>query len=622
MSHGILISKDNCPKSLDDKGRMRKAPYASAIGSIIGDEKLVVKGYTDNSFQTDKDDSVSQSGFVFCFNGGVVRWKSSKQETVADSTMKAEYIVASEAAKEAVLIRKFITGLGVVPSITLVDLYYDNNGAIAEAKEPRSPSRAKHILGRYHLLREINKRGDIHICKVHTDDNVTDPLTKALSQKKHEGHTSSIETLTKPTKTEEPPKTQIQSRYETIRVPILRPSEYAIWKVRMTMFLEATDPEYLDRIKEGPHKPTKLAVAVAGEAAKTVPKEKSDYTAEDIASIAKDAKDLKATTIRDNYNLDETTLDEIYGMLKTHELEMEQRSKRKGGKSRTVALKAEEESPKAATSRKDKGKALFTKSDTESSSSESDDDSESESLPKTDADEEMMKLCALMVKGITKIAYRKFRKGKKFSRKGTSSDKKNFRRSEGRGGKSDRGDYTNVKCYNCGEKDHISPDCKKVKSDKGKALVTKKKSWTDTSDSESEENYTLMANADKASAESSSEAAESKVPQTTYAFHTDDINELRRYLKTMDEVLKMIKSLKTELEKEREVIRTLTNSGRTTQNLLSSEKWKEGLGYGEDKNDKGTVKNKPVVVKQKPKLKPVKFVAVKSDDEKSKVKKD
>ena len=230
---------------------------------------------------------------------------------------------------------------------------------------------------------------------------------------------SDTETPTKPTKTEEPPKTQIQSRYETIRVPILRPSEYPIWKVRMTMFLEATDPEYLDRIKEGPHKPSKLVVAVAGEAAKTVPKEKSDYTAEDIASIAKDAKvrhllhsaidnvmsnrvincktakeiwdaletrwqgtdtikknrktiltqeyehfdskanelltdlydrfikllndlslvnkeydledsnlkfllalpecwDLKATTIRDNYNLDETTLDEIYGMLKTH----------------------------------------------------------------------------------------------------------------------------------------------------------------------------------------------------------------------------------------------------------------------------------------------------------------
>ncbi|KAK9034776.1 hypothetical protein V6N11_076833 [Hibiscus sabdariffa] len=43
-----------------------------------GEEELGIKGYTDASFQTDKDDSRSQSGFVFCLNGGVVSWKSSK----------------------------------------------------------------------------------------------------------------------------------------------------------------------------------------------------------------------------------------------------------------------------------------------------------------------------------------------------------------------------------------------------------------------------------------------------------------------------------------------------------------------------------------------------------------
>ncbi|KAL8120655.1 hypothetical protein AgCh_017726 [Apium graveolens] len=449
------------------------------------------------------------------------------------------------------------------------------------------------------------------------------------------------ENLTKPTKTEETQKTQTHSRYETIRVPILRSSEYPIWTVKMAMFLEATALEYLDRINEGPHKPTKLSVVVADKPAKTIPKEKNEYTTEDISSIAKDAKvrhllhsaidnvmsnrvihcktakeiwdtleticqgtdaikknrrtiltqeyehfdskadellndlydswDLKSTTIRDNYALDETTLDEIY----------------------------------------------------ESSSSD-DDDSETESLPEIDADEEMMKLCALMVKGITKIAYRKFRRGKKFSKKGGSSDKKGFR------------------------KGHISPDCKKGKSDKGKALVTKKKSWTDSSDSEDEVNYTLMANAD-----GNPETAELKVPQTTYAFHTDNITELRLYLKTMfisyrdqtltcerltsknlaykkrndylenelvkfhqtqkerddafyvrDEVLKLNKSLKTELEKEIEIIRTWTNSGRTTHNLLSSGNWKEGLGYGDDKSEKGTEQIEPIVVKQtaKPKL--------------------
>jgi hypothetical protein len=37
-----------------------------------GNEELVVKGYNNASFQTDIDDSKSQSGFVFCLNGGAV----------------------------------------------------------------------------------------------------------------------------------------------------------------------------------------------------------------------------------------------------------------------------------------------------------------------------------------------------------------------------------------------------------------------------------------------------------------------------------------------------------------------------------------------------------------------
>jgi hypothetical protein len=51
-----------------------------------GEEELVVTGYTDASFQTDQDDSKSQSGYVFTINSGDVSWKSSKQETVTDST--------------------------------------------------------------------------------------------------------------------------------------------------------------------------------------------------------------------------------------------------------------------------------------------------------------------------------------------------------------------------------------------------------------------------------------------------------------------------------------------------------------------------------------------------------
>ena len=244
MSHGISLSKTQCPMTQDERDRMSKIPYASAIGSIMyamlctrpdvsyalsttsryqsdpgeshwtavknilkyfrrtknsfllyggQEDELVVNGYTDASFQTDKDDFKSQSGYVFCLNGGAVSWRSSKQDTVADSTTEAEYIAASDAAKEAVWMKKFITGLGVVPSISdPVNLYCDNNGAIAQAKEPRSHQKSKHILRRYHLIREIIDRGDVKICKVPTNDNIADPLTKPLPQPKHESHTRSM----------------------------------------------------------------------------------------------------------------------------------------------------------------------------------------------------------------------------------------------------------------------------------------------------------------------------------------------------------------------------------------------------------------------------------------------
>ncbi|CAD6268046.1 unnamed protein product [Miscanthus lutarioriparius] len=91
------------------------------------EEELVVNGYTDASFQTDTDDSQSQSGFVFTINGGA-------------------------------------------------------------AKEPRNHQKNKHVLRKFHLIREFVRRDEIKMCKIHIDLNVADPLTKALPQPKHEAH--------------------------------------------------------------------------------------------------------------------------------------------------------------------------------------------------------------------------------------------------------------------------------------------------------------------------------------------------------------------------------------------------------------------------------------------------
>ncbi|KAL0313488.1 UNVERIFIED_CONTAM: Retrovirus-related Pol polyprotein from transposon RE2 [Sesamum radiatum] len=103
--------------------------------------------------------------------------------------MEAEYIAASEAAKVAVWMKNYIQELSVVPSIAEpVVIFCDNNGAIAQAKEPRSHHRSKHILRRYHLLREMVSRGDCRMDRVSSTENTADPLTKPMSQIAHTQH--------------------------------------------------------------------------------------------------------------------------------------------------------------------------------------------------------------------------------------------------------------------------------------------------------------------------------------------------------------------------------------------------------------------------------------------------
>ena len=112
-----------------------------------------------------------------------------KQSCIADSTMEAEYVVACEATKEAVWVRKFLMDMEVVPDTEQpMTLYCDNSGAVVNSKEPRSHKRSKHIERKYHLIRDIVERGDIEVKKISTHDNIADPFTKTLSIKVFEKH--------------------------------------------------------------------------------------------------------------------------------------------------------------------------------------------------------------------------------------------------------------------------------------------------------------------------------------------------------------------------------------------------------------------------------------------------
>ena len=122
---------------------------------VYRENSLVPIGYTSSNFQSDKDSRESTLRNVFTLGVRAISRRSIKQSCVTDSTMEAEYVATSEAAKEAVWLRNFLLDLGEVPSVqSPITLYCDNSGVVANSKEPRTYKMAKHIERKYHLLRD------------------------------------------------------------------------------------------------------------------------------------------------------------------------------------------------------------------------------------------------------------------------------------------------------------------------------------------------------------------------------------------------------------------------------------------------------------------------------------
>ncbi|GKF97129.1 hypothetical protein Tco_0292950, partial [Tanacetum coccineum] len=120
MQERLDLNKTQGASTPEKVKRMQNVPYASAVGSIMyatavktilkylrntkdmllvyggnPEAELRVECYCDAGFETDRDDTKSQTGYVFILNGGAVDWKSYKQSTTAMSATEVEYIAAS-----------------------------------------------------------------------------------------------------------------------------------------------------------------------------------------------------------------------------------------------------------------------------------------------------------------------------------------------------------------------------------------------------------------------------------------------------------------------------------------------------------------------------------------------
>ena len=230
---GAKLSAEQCPTTQEEVEDMSHVPYASVVGSFMyvmvctrpdiahavgvlsrymskpGKEhwttvkrvfrylrgttdfaicyqgrpglkrEINIQGFANVDWAGDLDRRRSTSGYVFNLFGGAISWMSRRQAVVALSTTEAEYMVATDASKEAVWLQRLCSSIGFVQNA--VKIGCDSSSAIFLAKNPTYHSKTKHIDVQYHFVRDMVEQNRVLLEKVDTLENVADSLTKSVS---------------------------------------------------------------------------------------------------------------------------------------------------------------------------------------------------------------------------------------------------------------------------------------------------------------------------------------------------------------------------------------------------------------------------------------------------------
>ncbi|KAK9065390.1 hypothetical protein SSX86_016773 [Deinandra increscens subsp. villosa] len=137
-----------------------------------------VEGFVDSDFAKDLDKGRSLTGYMFKVEDSLVSWKAQLQPVVALSTTEAEYIALTEAMKEALWLKRFVSELGIHLLKTVV--HCDSQGAVLLSKNVVFHDKTKHILVKLFWIREVISSNEVTVEKIGTQDNPADMFTKVL----------------------------------------------------------------------------------------------------------------------------------------------------------------------------------------------------------------------------------------------------------------------------------------------------------------------------------------------------------------------------------------------------------------------------------------------------------
>lgn len=235
ISKGVVYSKLNCPQTDQEVKEMSNIPYRNLLGCIsfianrtrpdlsyavnifsqfqnnpgmihwcgllkllgyiaytknlkleLSCEATRIITYTDADFASNRDDRTSLGGQLLLLDKSPIAWRTFKEKCVSLSTMEAEFVAMTEAAKELLwfdrILDECITKRIINRRKEQSLLYVDNQATIDFVKSPIENYRTKHIDIKLFFIRDLVYKDIFCVKFVRSKNNLADIFTKPLTR--------------------------------------------------------------------------------------------------------------------------------------------------------------------------------------------------------------------------------------------------------------------------------------------------------------------------------------------------------------------------------------------------------------------------------------------------------
>ena len=144
---------------------------------------VYITAFVDASHAANRKTRRSHTGFIVFVNRAPIHWYSKRQQTVESSAFSSELIAMRTCVETIQGLRYKLRMFGVpLPKGTPSHIFCDNESVVKNSTRVESTLNKKHSSVAYHYIRWCVTAGIISVAWVRSQDNLSDALTKRLSE--------------------------------------------------------------------------------------------------------------------------------------------------------------------------------------------------------------------------------------------------------------------------------------------------------------------------------------------------------------------------------------------------------------------------------------------------------